>query len=158
MSRVLETFAAGAFLVVFALPVSAALSSPPALAAEPLVDAAWVKANLGKDGVVFLDATSNPSGCAQGHVPGAVFTHYGKDVRCVDGKTNGHKVPGMLPSAGDLEKQIGGLGVGNADHVVIVANGYGAADMGAETQILWIFKVRGHEEVSTLFTSHHDRL
>ena len=55
------------FLDLFAAAVAA-----PAMAAEPLVDAGWVKNNLGKPGIVFLDVTSNPAAYAKGHVPGAV--------------------------------------------------------------------------------------
>jgi len=150
MSRASRNFAAAAILGVFAQFVLIALSSPLALAAEPLVDAAWVRANLDWDGIVILDATSNPAAYAQGHIPGAVFTHYGKDGWRIEGKKNGRKVPGMLPPTADLERLIGGLGIGNADQVVIVANGFSAADMGTATRIYWTFKVLGHDEVTIL--------
>ena len=50
-----------------------ALVATPAMAAEPLVDTAWVKSNLGKPGIVFLDITSSPAAYARGHIPGAVY-------------------------------------------------------------------------------------
>lgn len=120
----------------------------PAQAAEPLVDAGWLKANLGKAGVVVLDVTGKPT--AQPHIPGAVFTNYGKDNWRVDGMNNGKKVSGLLPPVDKLEALIGGLGIGNGDHVVIVANGSGAAEMGVATRLYWTFKVLGHDEVSIL--------
>jgi thiosulfate/3-mercaptopyruvate sulfurtransferase len=122
----------------------------PAMAADPLVDTGWVKSNLGKDGIVFLDVTSNPNGYAKGHVPGAVFTHYKKDKWRVDSKKNGHKVSGVLPPVDHLENLIGRLGIGNGDHVVIIAAGAGAAEMGTATRLYWTFKVLGHDEVSIM--------
>ena len=120
------------------------------LAAEPLVDTSWVKASLGKPGVVFLDVTSNPAAYAKGHVPGAVFTHYSKDNWRVDSKKNGRKVSGVLPPVDHMEKLIGKLGIGNDDHVVIVAAGAGAAEMGTATRIYWTFQVLGHDNVSIM--------
>ena len=49
--------------------VTAAAGS--ALAAEPLVDAAWAKANAGKQGVVFIDFQP-ATDFMRGHIPGAV--------------------------------------------------------------------------------------
>ncbi|UCH76060.1 MAG: sulfurtransferase [Rhodospirillales bacterium] len=121
-----------------------------AAAAEPLVDSAWLKARLGTPGLVVLDVTSNPAVFARGHIPGAVYTHYGKDGWRVDGKKNGRKVAGVLPPIPRLEQLIGGLGIGNDDHVVIVANGFSAAEMGTATRIYWTFKVLGHDPVSIL--------
>lgn len=117
-------------------------------AAEPLVNAAWVKANLGTPGVVILDVTGQPK--EHPHIPGAVFTHYMKDNWRIDDERNGKKVSGLLPPIDKLEALIGGLGIGNNDHVVIVANGYSAAEMGIATRLYWTFKVVGHDEVSIL--------
>ncbi len=127
-----------------------AVIATTALAAEPLVDAGWVKANLGRPGIVFLDVTSNPAAYAKGHIPGAVYTHYKKDKWRVDGKRNGRKVAGVLPDVAYLEKLIGGLGIGNADHVVIIANGFSAGEMATATRLYWTFKVLGHDKVSIL--------
>src|SRR3989338_7230207 len=48
-----------------------------AFAADPLVDAAWVKANLGKPGVVVVDIQGT-SDYLRGHIPGAASTDFGK--------------------------------------------------------------------------------
>ena len=122
----------------------------PAMAAEPLVDVGWVKSNLGKPGIVFLDVTSNSYAYARGHVPGAVYTHYRQDKWRVDTRKNGHKVAGMLPPVDHMEKLIGGLGIGNDDHVVIIANGSGATEMGTATRLYWTFLVLGHDNVSIM--------
>lgn len=128
-------------LVVIATPVTAA---------EPVVDTAWVKSNLGKPGIVFLDVTSNPAAYAKGHIPGAVYTHYKKDKWRIDTRKNGHEVAGILPPIDHMEKLIGRLGIGNSDHVVIVANGSGAAEMGTATRLYWTFAVLGHDNVSIM--------
>ena len=44
----------------FAAMLSAILFTAPAGTAEPLVDAAWVKANITTDNVVFLNLRKNP--------------------------------------------------------------------------------------------------
>lgn len=134
-----------AILTLFLAAVAA-----PAMAADPLVDTGWVKSNLGKPGIVFLDITSNPAAYAKGHVPGAVFTHYKKDKWRVDTKVNGHKVSGVLPPVDQMEKLIGGLGIGNDDQVVIIPAGAGAAEMGTATRIYWTFAVLGHDNVSIM--------
>ncbi len=133
-----------------ALALLLAFVSTAAFAAEPLVDTGWVKANLGKPGVVFLDVTSNPTAYAKGHIPGAVYTHYKKDKWRVETKNKGYKVAGMLPKVDYLEKLIGRLGIGNGDHVVIIANGSGAGEMGTATRLYWTFAVLGHDNVSIM--------
>ncbi len=123
-----------------------------ARAAEPLVDVAWVKANLATPGVVFLDLRGRLGGASkadylQAHIPGAVYSDYLKDGWRIKDK-NG--TVGMLPPAEDLEKLIGGLGIANDSHVIVVANGTSALSMGTATRIYWTFKVLGHDQVSVL--------
>ncbi|MGD2217748.1 MAG: sulfurtransferase [Gemmatimonadales bacterium] len=114
---------------------------------QPLVDAAWLEDNL--DAVVVLDIRANRPGASPyevGHIPGAVHSPYGQDPWRVtrDG------VPAMLPRVDDLAGLIGGLGISNDDHVVIVAEGQSAGDLGSSTRVYWGFKVMGHERVSIL--------
>ncbi|MDH5749720.1 MAG: rhodanese-like domain-containing protein [Rhodospirillales bacterium] len=138
-----KIIAVAAAIAVYAL-------THPAFAASPVVDVDWVKANTGKSGIVFLDVTGNPNAFMMGHIPGAVFTNYGKDQWRVKKNVMGKTVTGMLPETAYLEKLIGGLGIGNNDHVVVVANGFSAAELGTATRLYWTFKVLGHEEVSIL--------
>ncbi len=117
----------------------------PAAAAEPLVDAAWVKAKAGSPGIVFLDLRFIRAYEA-GHVPGAVHTNYGRDGWRVTRKG----VAGMLPEVGKLEALIGRLGIGNDSHVIILPAGLSAGEVGAATRIYWTLKLLGHDEVSIL--------
>ncbi len=95
--------------------------------------------------------TASPEGADRetfeaGHVPGAVYASYtGYPWRVARAG-----VPGMLPPVEELERLIGGFGVSGDDHVVIVAGGVSAGEMGAATRIYWQFKVLGHERVSIL--------
>ena len=119
--------------------------SSASFAAEPLVDVDWVKANIGKPGIVFLEYRS-PSAYKAAHVPGAVLTSYRKDKWRVTVKG----VPGLLPEIPHLEKLLGKLGIGNQTHLVILPAGVGAAEMGVATRMYWTMKVLGHDEVSIL--------
>jgi thiosulfate/3-mercaptopyruvate sulfurtransferase len=126
--------------------IAALLFHGQAFAATPLVDAAWVKAHVGAPEIVFLDARGDYQRYIAAHIPGAVHTDYSRDGWLVtrDG------VPAMLPKPADLEKLIGGLGIGNDNHVVVAANGTDASEMGIATRLYWSFKVAGHDNVSVL--------
>ena len=140
-------------LIRFILAGSVALAaSTSAFAAQPLVDAEWVKANIGKPDVVFLDVRGKLAGKSKAdylkaHIPGAVYTDYLKDGwRAKDaGGTAGQLAP-----TEKLEKLIGGLGIDNNTHVVVVPNGGKALDVGTGTRVYWTFKVLGHDNVSLL--------
>lgn len=131
------------FILLFVLTLFVANA---AQAAPPLVDPAWIKDHIGKPGVVFLDVRGSPGAFRAGHIPGAVFTSYGRDKWRVEL----NKVPGMLPPVKTLEKLIGRLGIGNKDHVVLVPGGYSSGEMGVAARIYWTFKVLGHDGVSIL--------
>jgi len=78
-------------------------------AVEPLVSVDWVKANIGKPGVFFLDVRGEGRiGYMRAHIPGAVFSDYGRDDWRVKDK-NG--TVGMLPPPEAVEKLVGGLGI-----------------------------------------------
>lgn len=123
------------------------LTARAATAADPLVDVAWVKANLGKPGVVILDVQT-PTDFLRGHIPGAANTDFDKSGWREE---RADKVPDMLPEKLDkLAAHIGGLGIDNNTHVVLVPPGKNYADMGWGTRIYWTFKVLGHDKVSIL--------
>lgn len=123
------------------------LASRGALAADPLVDVAWVKANLGKPGVVILDVQT-PTDFLRAHIPGAVNTDFDKSGWREE---RADKVPDMLPEKLDkLAAHIGSLGIDNNTHVVLVPPGRNYGDMGWGTRIYWTFKVLGHDKVSIL--------
>lgn len=122
-----------------------------AQAAEPLVDVAWVKANLGKPGIVMIDLRSGAGATKdvylKGHIPGSVFTDYAKGGWREKTATG---VEGQLPPVDKLEKVIGAHGIDNATHVVLIPMGRTAADMGSATRLYWTFKVLGHDKVSVM--------
>ena len=118
-----------------------------ALAAEPLVDAAWAKANAGKQGVVFIDLQP-ATDFMRGHIPGAVNTNFAKDGWRAERASD--KVPDMLGEPAKLAELIGKLGIDNDTHVVMVPPGANSTDMGMGTRIYWTFKVLGHDNVSLL--------
>ena len=131
--------------------VALALVAPRAQAADPLVDAAWLKANLAKPGIVILDVRSGAgrtkADYLAGHIPGAVFTDYAKDgwrEKTKDG------IEGQLPPIEKLEALIGRLGIGNDSHVILVPEGRSAVDVGSATRLYWTFKVLGHDTLSLL--------
>ena len=116
---------------------------------QPLVDSAWLKAN--GTGVVVLDVRNklgrgSEQAYRDGHVPGAVYSDYLR----AGWRTTVDGVPGQLPPVAHLERLIGGLGIGNDSHVVVVAGGVSALDMGSATRVYWTFKVLGHDKVSVL--------
>ncbi len=136
-----------AFLVLLVVLVGSGV----AVANQPLVDASWVAANGAKPGVVLLDIRNKLDKGSRkvfeaGHIPGAVYSDYLKAGwrSKVDG------VPGQLSPLPKLEKLIGSLGIDNESHVVVIAAGVSALDMGSATRVYWTFKVLGHDKVSVL--------
>jgi len=123
--------------------------------AAPLVDAAWLQDRLDVPRLVILDIRNGIDGGSRevfeaGHIPGAVYSDYG----AAGWRTTRDGVPGMLPPVADLERLIGGLGIDNDSHVVIVPAGTSAVDYGSATRIYWTFKVLGHDAVSILDGGH----
>lgn len=118
-----------------------------AFAAEPLVDVAWLKANLGKPGIAVVDMQPT-SDFLRGHVPGAANTDFDKSGWREE---RADKVPDMFPAKLDkLVAHIGSLGVDNSSHVILVPPGGNHLDMGWATRIYWTFKTLGHDNVSIL--------
>ena len=127
-----------------ALTATTALS---ALAAEPLVDAGWLKSNIDKVHVIDLRSRDvTEADFRAGHIPGAVYSPYATDGWRV--KADG--TPGMLPSEAELEALFGKLGIERDDHVVLVSEGETSTDLGAATRAFWTLKTAGHENVSVL--------
>jgi len=139
-------------LIAAASAVTLLACSGLAAAAQPLVDVDWIKAHSCDKDVRVLDIRNALDGHSQsdylrGHIPCAVYTDYLKDGWRADDK---NKTPGQLAPVDKLEKLIGGLGIANNTHVVIVPAGKNALDMGSATRTYWTFKVLGHDDVSIL--------
>lgn len=126
--------------------------STTAFADTPLVGVDWLEGRLTDDGIAVLDIRNRIDGgsaetFAAGHIPGAVYSNYAE----AGWRAESEGVIGMLPDVPHLEDLIGGLGIGNDDHVVIVHGGNGSGtDFGSAARIYWTFKVLGHDAVSIL--------
>lgn len=104
---------------------------------DPLVSTEWLAANLGKPNVRIVDATFKMPGVLPlpkddylaAHIPGAVFF----DVDAVSNHSN--PLPHMFPSAEQFGRDVGALGIGNDDTVVI----YDAGGWVAGPRAWWMF-------------------
>ena len=132
----------------WAMVLGLAVMVKTAFAASPLVDVAWVKEHSCDSNVRVLQTSYvlSKADYLTGHIPCAVYTNYGKDGwrETLDG------VRGMLPSADNLAKVIGGLGIDNDTHVVLYASGDNSSDLGTSTRIYWTFVTMSHDNVSVL--------
>src|SRR6185369_1167027 len=87
----------------------------------PLVSTDWLARHLGEPSLVVVDASwylpaMNRNGHAEyeaGHIPGAVFW----DLDELSDRAS--PLPHMLPPLTDLAREIGMLGIGNQDRVVV---------------------------------------
>ena len=120
-------------------------------AAEPLVSVDWLKSNLSNEKLIVLDIRNKIDGGSKdafevSHIPTAVYSNYLEDGwrTTVDG------IVGKLPPLKDLEILIGGLGIGNDSHVIVVPGGVSSTDFGSASRVYWTFKVLGHNNVSIL--------
>jgi thiosulfate/3-mercaptopyruvate sulfurtransferase len=127
--------------LVSAFGLAGVFAASPAAAAEPLVQAAWLAAQLGNPHVVVLDIRPDAAYRA-GHIPGAVSADY---------QATGWTLPSSsgaaaaLPPVDGIAAVIGGLGVGDADTAVIVGD-----DFAGTARVYWTFKVLGHAQVALL--------
>jgi thiosulfate/3-mercaptopyruvate sulfurtransferase len=104
---------------------------------DPLVSTEWLAANLGKPDVKVVDATFKMPGVLPlpkddylaAHIPGAVFF----DVDAVSDHSN--PLPHMFPTAEQFGRDVGALGIGNDDTVVI----YDAGGWVAGPRVWWMF-------------------
>lgn len=93
--------------------------------ADPLVSTEWLAENLGKPNVKVVDASFKMPGVLPlpkddylaKHIPGAVFF----DVDAVSDHSN--PLPHMFPSAEQFGRDVGALGIGNDDTVVVYDSG-----------------------------------
>ena len=115
---------------------------------DPLVTTDWLAAHLNDANVKVVDATFKLPGVLPlpkddylaAHIPGAVFF----DVDAVSDHEN--PLPHMFPSAEQFGRDVGALGVGNDDTVVICDAGGWVAGPRA----WWMFLSYGHDKVRIL--------
>jgi len=115
---------------------------------DPLVSTDWLAAHIADPNVRVIDASFKMPGVLPlpkddylaAHIPGAVFF----DVDAVSDHSS--PLPHMFPSAEQFGRDVGGLGIGNDDTVVIYdAGGWVAAPRG-----WWMFLSFGHTNVRVL--------
>src|SRR3954466_1559398 len=115
---------------------------------DPLVSTQGLAARLDDPRIRIIDASYKMPGVMPlpsddylaSHIPGAVFF----DVDAVSDHSN--PLPHMFPSAGQFGRDVGGLGIGNDDTVVI----YDAGGWVAAPRAWWMFLSFGHRNVRVL--------
>jgi thiosulfate/3-mercaptopyruvate sulfurtransferase len=135
------------YLLNLALLGSSIILAGTAWAAEPLVDAAWVKDNIGKPGVVFIDFRPKAV-YLRAHIPGAVHSQYGGPKS--QWRITKDGVPGIVKDPAEIGSHLGSLGIDNTTHIVLVPNGKSSSDMGVGTRAYWTLQLLGHDEISIL--------
>ena len=120
-------------------------------AVEPTVSSDWLKKNLNSPNVFVLDIRNKLDGGGydafkEEHIPGSVHSDY----LAAGWRTTIKGVVGQFPGTKALSQLIGGLGVDNQKHVVIVYGGVSSLDFGSAARVYWTFKTIGHENVSIL--------
>ena len=115
---------------------------------DPLVTTDWLAAHIADPNVRVIDASFKMPGVLPlqkddylaAHIPGAVFF----DVDAVSDHSS--PLPHMFPSAEQFGRDVGGLGIGNDDTVVI----YDAGGWVAGPRAWWMFLSFGHTNVRVL--------
>jgi thiosulfate/3-mercaptopyruvate sulfurtransferase len=115
---------------------------------DPLVTTDWLADHLSDPTIRIVDATFKMPGVLPlpkddylaAHIPGAVFF----DVDAVSDHSN--PLPHMFPSAEQFGRDVGALGIGNDDTVVI----YDAGGWVAGPRAWWMFLAYGHDKVRLL--------
>ena len=120
-------------------------------AVEPTVSSDWLNKNLNSPNVFVLDIRNKLDGGGYDafkteHIPGSVHSDY----LAAGWRTTIKGVVGQFPGTKALSQLIGGLGIDNQKHVVIVYGGVSSLDFGSAARVYWTFKTIGHENVSIL--------
>jgi thiosulfate/3-mercaptopyruvate sulfurtransferase len=119
---------------------------PPA--SKNLVTTDWLAARLGEpeisivDGSFYLPAQKRDAKAEYlaGHIPGAVFF----DIDAIADHSS--DLPHMLPGTTQFDKDVGALGIGKDDTIVV----YDGAGLGGAPRVWWTFKIFGASKVYIL--------
>jgi thiosulfate/3-mercaptopyruvate sulfurtransferase len=142
---------AAALAALMTLGTTFTASAAPDSNAQPLVSVEWLKDHLGDKNLVVLDIRSAIDGggakaYGEAHIPGSVHSDYDK----AGWRVTRNNVPFMLPTAAELEKLVGDLGIDEESHVVVVPAGVSYTDFGSAARTYWTLKVVGLKNVSIL--------
>jgi thiosulfate/3-mercaptopyruvate sulfurtransferase len=121
-------------------------SRPPA--SKNLVTTDWLAARLGEpeisivDGSFYLPALKRDAKAEYlaGHIPGAAFF----DIDAIADHSS--DLPHMLPGTTQFSKDVGALGIGHDDTIVI----YDGAGLGGAPRVWWTFQIFGAKKVYIL--------
>ncbi len=116
---------------------------------EAIVSTEWLAAHLGDPDVRVVDGTWHMPQLerdarrefVEAHIPGAVFF----DIDQVADTSSA--LPHMLPSPQKFAGCVGGLGIGDGDHVIAYDTKGGVL---SAARVWWTFRVFGHDRVSVL--------
>ena len=122
---------------------------------ELLVEPQWLLEHLQAPGVRILDCTTymvaQPVGASKivsgrpdydaGHVPGAQHVDMVEHMSAASAP-----FPYTLPSAGEIERVLGGLGIGNEDRIIV----YGRGHIPTVTRVWYVLHALGHRRVAIL--------
>jgi thiosulfate/3-mercaptopyruvate sulfurtransferase len=115
---------------------------------DPLVSTKWLADHLHDKNVKVVDASFKMPGVTplpkedyeRAHIPGAVFF----DVDAIADHSN--SLPHMFPDAEQFGRDVGALGISNADTVVV----YDSGGWVAAPRAWWMFLSFGHDKVRVL--------
>jgi thiosulfate/3-mercaptopyruvate sulfurtransferase len=119
---------------------------PPA--SKWLVTTDWLAARLGKPGVAVVDGSfylpalkrDAKAEYLAGHIPGAAFF----DIDAIADHSS--DLPHMLPGATLFSDEVGKLGIGNEDTIVV----YDGSGLGGAPRVWWTFRIFGAKNVFIL--------
>ena len=118
------------------------------MANSPLKSTNWLEKNLGRNGLVVLDATwhlpnSDRNAAKEfeaAHIPGARL--FSIDEIAEPGSSLSH----TLPSADNFSKAVSALGVSNSSKIIVYDN----SDFRTAARAWWMFRIMGHKNIYVL--------
>ncbi len=102
---------------------------------EVLVDADWVQAHKGDDGVKLVEVDVDTNAYAEGHIPGAIAWNWTSQLN--------DQLRRDIPSKEQIEKLLGDSGIKSSDTVVL----YGDNNNWFAAFAFWILKIYGHQDI-----------
>jgi thiosulfate/3-mercaptopyruvate sulfurtransferase len=105
---------------------------------DVLVDADWVEAHLGDDGIVLVEVDEDTSAYDKNHIPGAVRIDWRQDLQ--------DPVRRDFVNKQQFEALLSARGIGNDDTVIL----YGGNNNWFAAYAYWYFRYYGHDKVKLL--------
>lgn len=115
---------------------------------KQLVSTTWLAAHLADPDIRIVDGSwhlpvvgrNARAEYADRHIPGAVFF----DIDEISDQTN--PLPHMVPSAEQFAAQVGELGIGSPNQVVV----YDSTGIFSAARVWWLFRYMGHSDICVL--------